>query len=280
MIVIFAALKSEVNELIKKIEPSGESGESVTGKNDIYHGYLRSDSRKQKVMICITGIGAGKALQAANDIIDLGIKNAVFLVLGISGSTDGNTETGDIVIHNKIVNLDFLERSQNNNFQFFDNEYVEKFKIEPEKTAEDFIDLNYHWENDSYKVFMGSGACVPFLIGTHKDKLNIGRNFNVSAVDMESYHIAGVAKANKIPFAVIRAISDDMFTEIPDYFQGFEKMSLMDKFILIVKIVLSPGKLRKTIKLLKGMKKAANNLNDFAIKEIIPFIHKKYFYKS
>ena len=70
MIVIFAALKSEVKGIIKKIELSGESGKSVTGKNDIYHGYLRSDSRKQKVMICITGIGAGKALQAANDIIN------------------------------------------------------------------------------------------------------------------------------------------------------------------------------------------------------------------
>ncbi|MDD3519785.1 MAG: hypothetical protein PHU65_00940 [Actinomycetota bacterium] len=280
MIIIFAAFKNEVKDIIKKIKPAGKSKKAVMNKNDIYHGYIGSSGEEQEVMVCVTGMGAAKALKAVSNIIDMRISDIVFLILGISGSTDENLSTGDIIIHDKIINAGFLKKGREDGCRNNLSEVREKIKIEPEIMTEDFIDSGCHWRSSSHKILIGPGACVPFLICTHKDKKYIGESLHVSAIDMESYSIARIAKANKIPVAVVRAVSDDIFTEIPDYFQDFEKRSLADKSVIVLKIIFSFKKLQQIIKISKGIKKAVKNLNHFAIKEIIPFIKKKYFNSS
>ena len=277
MIIIFAAFKSEIKGIIKKIKHCRKSSGSIAFKNNICNGYLKINGIEQEIMICITGMGEDNARQTAESVMNSGIKDAVLLVLGISGSTDERIKEGDILIHNRLLNLDFLKVNNERSLQNFFNEDHKESKPLSEEISDGFIDLNNNWQNDSYNIFTDSGACVPSLIGTHLEKLEIGRNFNVSAVDMESYHISKIARENKIPFGVIRAISDDIFTEIPDYLQDIEKRSLRYKLILLARIVFSAARIKQTTRLLKGMKKAADNLNDFAINEIIPFIHKKYF---
>jgi len=278
MIIIFAAFRNEVRDIIRKVRPAGVAGKSFSAKDNIYHGHILIGDKKQEVMICITGMGLNNAVKAVENLTGTVLENAVFLILGISGSTNEKIKTGDIVIYNKIVNLDFLTGSRKIDSRNFSDKSAEKFKIKPGSISESFINLNYFKKNKNYEIFIETGGCVPFLISTRKEKMDIGSNFDVSAVDMESYYIAKRAEAVKIPFAVIRAVSDDVYTEIPDYFQNFENMKLIDKLILVIKIIFSVRRLCQVIKLSKGIKKAINNLNDFIISEIIPFINKKYFY--
>lgn len=280
MIIIFAAFRNEVKGIIKKIRHRGTSYGFIGSKNNVCNGYLKIDGKEQEILICITGLGADNAMRAAEKVMHAGIRgirDAVLLVLGISGSTDERIKEGDIVIYNRLLNLDFLKVHNKRSLQYFFNEDYKESKPLPKEILDGFINLNHKWQNDSYKIHEDSGACVPFLIGTYLEKLEIGRNFNVSAVDMESYHIARIAGENKIPFGVIRAISDDIFTEIPDYLQDIGSRSLRYKLVLFARTIFSVAGMKQIIRLLKGMKKAADNLNDFVIKEIIPFIHKKYF---
>ncbi len=76
MIVIVAAFKSEVKKIIRMVGPCNRSQTSVAGNNYIGEGYLHINGKEQKIIVCITGMGADKALESAKNIMELKMKKA------------------------------------------------------------------------------------------------------------------------------------------------------------------------------------------------------------
>ena len=61
----------------------------------------------------------------------------------------------------------------------------------------------------------GSLLSAPAVIATAAAKQQLGRRSGALAVDMESYGIAGVAKAHHLPFLTLRTIFDTIADELP-----------------------------------------------------------------
>ncbi len=63
------------------------------------------------------------------------------------------------------------------------------------------------------------------FIGTQEDKEHIVKNFGAVACEMEGAAIGQVCYVNKVPFAVIRAISDDADSGACEDYPAFAKMA-------------------------------------------------------
>ncbi len=55
------------------------------------------------------------------------------------------------------------------------------------------------------------------LIGGEKEKLLAGKKYGAGAADMESHRIAMAAEAHGLPLIAVRAVLDDVGTELPDF---------------------------------------------------------------
>jgi adenosylhomocysteine nucleosidase len=275
MLVIFAAFKSEIKHVLGEIKIIKIIKNSHDNKKMIIKGILRISGQNREVIVCITGMGKNNAYKAADEIIKYKLKEPIFLIQGISGSTDKNINLKDIVIYNKIINLNFLNMTNEN--------YGHKSESDPENNGNEemqticvnpnLLELDDLKKAEQFKIHYVPGACVPYLIDSPEEKYMIGRKYGVSAIDMESFYIAQVAKRNNIPFAVIRAISDDMYTKIPDFFKDIDTKSLKSKIILLVTTAFSVSKIKKTIEMMSDIAGATKNLNEFIISEVLPYLY-------
>ncbi|CAG7856249.1 hypothetical protein MCAMS1_00660 [biofilm metagenome] len=105
------------------------------------------------------------------------------------------------------------------------------------------------------------------VVITRQDKLELGATSGAIAVDMETAAIARVAKANRIPFLVIRAIADPQTLDLP---QAVVNALDEDGQVILIKLLgyllLHPGEIPSLIKLGCHFNTAKNSLKQAALK--------------
>lgn len=176
------------------------------------------------VILSKSGVGKVNAALNTQYIIDT-FKPNIIINVGVAGGIDSCLNVGDIVIGTYLVQHDFdacffgyakgymctgMEKDKPTKY-YCDKNLAEKFQELLEKN----IPVN--------KIHQGVIASGDQFISRRETKEEINKHFGALAVEMEGCAIAQVATRNKIPFIVIRAISDLADGNFAQYQNEFEK---------------------------------------------------------
>lgn len=160
---------------------------------------------KTKIIVAKSGVGKVNAARVTQILIDK--FNVEYIInVGSAGALNPFLNIGDIIIGEKLIQHDFDITAFDHekgyitgvgDYIYSDFNLVEKFK----KTAKLL-------ENDNYKITNGIIATGDIFCTDISMKNKIFSKFKADCVEMEGAAIAQVCYLDKIPFIVIRSISD------------------------------------------------------------------------
>ena len=225
---IIGAMDEEICALKSKIDIV--STKNIVGV-DFYMGKLGS----KNITLVRCGIGKVNAAVCAQILIDMYAVDCI-INIGVAGGVGKGVNIGDIVVSSDVVHHDFDTTEfghapgyipRLNMLSFDADEFLAALAKE---TAENVSDKS------SAKVYTGRVASGDQFIAETTRKTSIAKTFDAVCVEMEGAAIGHACVLNKIPFVVIRIISDNadetakVFSEFVD---GAAKVSaeIIEKMI-------------------------------------------------
>lgn len=193
MILIFYAFAREVRAFKRHL--SGRSEIGISGLRG-FRGRLAS----VEIVGVATGIGAGRAANAARRALDALPEPALVIATGVAGALSEPLKAGDLVLADRII-----------------ASAAEPAPAPPSAIAIPAADL------DSFKSRLAAGAIkfttgailtVPLVLKDARAKRAAGIETGAIAVDMESAPIAAEAGRRGLRFACVRAILDAVDEEV------------------------------------------------------------------
>jgi len=218
---IIFALKEELDETKKIFDDIKE--------HFIYELVIYECKYKQKNTICYlveSGMGKVNAARSTQILID-NMKVDYVLNVGVAGSVSREINKCDIVIGEKLVQHDYDLTLLNYEKGLIPN--VGKY-IECDKHL---INIAQQVKVDT-KVIIGIISSGDIFVSEEKMGAKINKKFNALCVEMEGAAVAQVCHLCKVPFLVIRAISDSPYEK--DNHLSFEEFltissDMVSKFI-------------------------------------------------
>lgn len=227
MIGIICALKIEVDglkQLMENPETVKKAGlEYISGK--IFD---------KDVVLLECGVGKVNAAVGTQIMID-SYKPDVIINLGIAGSLKKEITIGDIVISNDCVehdmNITALDEPRGQ-IWLPDEKRIDipADKDTVEKLAECCQNLGSH-------VKIGRIATGDLFVVYRRQRESIAFEFDALCCEMEGAAVGHVCYMNKVPFAILRSISDDFKFNQPENYEEFKELAAdraikaMKKFI-------------------------------------------------
>lgn len=213
---IIGAMASEVEILTAKLQQADTA--EIAGV--VFHQGLLEGKR---VVIAQCGIGKVCAAICAQAMIDR-YKVAALINTGVAGGLHPSLAVGDIVISTDAVQHDFDMTAFGYVKGYMgggDGKTPTRYIADPglianfKAAADEVLDQNKYIDGTiaSGDVFVDDSTLKKFLI----------QQFGAAAAEMEGASIAQVAAANRVPFVVIRSISDLAEHEATISFEEFEK---------------------------------------------------------
>ncbi len=227
VIGIIGAMEEEINSLKRKMEI--KESKTIAGMT-FYEGTLE----EKDVVLVRCGIGKVNAAVCTQILID---KFAVEAIIntGVAGGLYPGINIGDIVISSDTVQHDVdavvfgYEKGTipQMNIAFFeaDQKLVELAKRAAEKI------------NGEHKVYVARIASGDQFISSLKVKEDIYSTFTAYCAEMEGAAIAHTCYLNKVPFVIIRAISDKADKNADDNFEEFVSMAAKNASKMIENII-------------------------------------------
>jgi adenosylhomocysteine nucleosidase len=125
--------------------------------------------------------------------------------VGVAGALDKSLTIGDIVISSDAVQHDFDTSALGD-----EPGVISRMDISVFPADEGLVNLAKDTvESLGYPVYVGRVASGDQFVSSDEVKARIKKMFNASCCEMEGAAVAHAAYLNKIPFVVIRAISDN-----------------------------------------------------------------------
>ena len=195
---IIAAMQEEMIE-IKKIMTD------IQKKNIFELIYTTGKINDKEIVLVEAGVGKVNAARATQIMIDNFEIDAIINV-GSAGATNEQLNIGDIVIGKKLIQHDFDITAFGHPKGYISNvgEYVESDERLIKKIEKAISDIK---END-FKIKIGTIVSGDIFCTKIKMKEKVRTKFNADAIEMEGAAIAQVCKLDKVPFIIIRSISD------------------------------------------------------------------------
>lgn len=182
--------------------------------NGFYKIYEGNEGENEIVMAC-SGIGKVNAAACTQKLIDC--FNVDYIVnMGIAGGIAKYLKTLDVVIGSEIVYHDFIPGNLLD--KYYPNTHVFKCNDKLIKTAEDVCKASDIVEN-FYVGCIASGDCFVEKSETKEYISSLGG----ICCEMEGAAIGHVAHLNKVPFIIIRTISDLADEDAPIKYDEFER---------------------------------------------------------
>ena len=198
MIGIIAAESKEMNE-IKKLMKNIE-------EKDLFNlQFFTGIIEEAECVLVECGEGKVNAARTTQIMID-NFKIDKLVNVGSAGAINEDLNVKDVVIADKLVQYDFdisglgYEKGEICNIGKYI--YCDKTLVEECQEAIENI------ENDSYKVVIGTIATADSFCDKPEIAKMVRKEFNAECVEMEGAAVAQVCYLDKIPFLVIRGISD------------------------------------------------------------------------
>ncbi len=197
-IAIIAAMDEEVNE-IKNIMTDIKV--NTIYELNIIQGKIQN---KECILLkCAVGkVNAARATQILIDNYDL----EYVINVGSAGAGNNELNIGDIVIGKTLVQHDFDITAFGHKKGYISN-VGERIQSDS-KLINKFEQIINKISNNEYNIKIGTIASGDIFCNSIKMKEKINNKFNADAIEMEGAAIAQVCYLDKVPFVVIRSISD------------------------------------------------------------------------
>ena len=228
MIGIIAAESKEMNEIKKLMK-------NIEEKDLLNLQFFTGKIEEAECVLVECGEGKVNAARTTQIMID-NFKIDKLVNVGSAGAINEDLNVKDVVIADKLVQYDFdisglgYEKGEICNigkYIYCDKTLVEECQeaienIENTKSIKDIKNTNNNEnkenaenikkieniENDSYKVVIGTIATADSFCDKPEIAKMVRKEFNAECVEMEGAAVAQVCYLDKIPFLVIRGISD------------------------------------------------------------------------
>ncbi len=193
---IIGALESEVQGIIESLE--NKKFETVSGIT-----FYTGEIFEKRVAVARCGVGKVFAAICAEAMI---IKYSPSLIVntGVGGALAHGLQSADMVIADKLCQHDMDTSFLGDPLGLISG--INVIYFETDKRAVKI--LQESCENLYLRCFVGTVASGDKFVASIEQKKEIVRNFSAIACEMEGAAIAQTAYVNKVPFVVIRAISD------------------------------------------------------------------------
>lgn len=213
---IIGAMEEEVSRLKEKME-----NVSITTKAsmDFYEGILEG----KKAVVVRSGIGKVNAGMCTQILADLFRVDAV-INTGIAGSLNNEVNIGDIVLSTDVLHHDMDATG----FGYPKGQIprMDTFSFETDGKLRELAQKVCREVNPEIGVHQGRIASGDQFISDNGVKDAIISEFAGYAVEMEGAAIGQAAYLNKIPFLIIRAISDKADGSAVVDYPSFEKAAI------------------------------------------------------
>lgn len=226
MLGIIGAMDNEV-ALLKDMMSDVEIVSKAT--MDFYKGKLAG----KDVVIVQSGIGKVNAAVCAQILIDSFDITAI-VNTGVAGSLRNEINIGDIVISSDAVEHDMNVMGLGYERGVIPGMATSIFVADP-KLVE--LAKKCCKESVSVNVFEGRIVSGDMFVSDKTTKEKLIRKFDGYCTEMEGGAIAHCACVNKVPFVVIRSISDKADDSAQMDYPEFEQMAIENSVKLIVDIV-------------------------------------------
>ena len=232
MIGIIGAMEEEVSQLIEAME---EKEKVTCAGMDFYCGKLKD----KEVVIVQSGIGKVNMALCTQILADRFDVKAV-INTGVAGGLYKDIEIGDIVISKDAVQHDVdatVFGYKVGEIPRMDTSYFESDKdlIELAKKTCDEVNPDIH-------SYVGRVVSGDQFISDNKKKHYLINEFDGYCAEMEGASMAQVATLNKIPFVIIRAISDKADDSAPVAYETFEEQAIVHTVKLLAAMFLKMSK--------------------------------------
>ena len=195
---IIGAMEIEVEQLKKDMEISRTVRKA---RMEFFEGTL---SGKQ-VVVVRSGIGKVNAAVCTQILVDDFQVDCV-INTGIAGSLNADINIGDIVISKDVLHHDM--DAVNFGYPLGQIPQMDVFSFEADQELADRAERICHEVNPEISVFRGRIVSGDQFIAEKSVKERLITNFGGYCTEMEGAAIAQTAYLNRIPFVVLRAISD------------------------------------------------------------------------
>ena len=215
--VVICAMFDEAQGLIDRLRLKKK--EKLASGADVYYGKIGDN--EIIVTVCLAGKVAA-AMVAAETVVMY--KPDRIINLGIAGGVEPGVGTGDICISSGFIQYDFdisplgTEKAE-----------LDELGIKTIYADKDLADKLFEIVKSVYPA----ENCIRGIIATGDSFLADGEtalalytDYNASVCDMEGAAIAYVCYLCKIPFAAVRAISDNANESSPVDFPTFRKLAI------------------------------------------------------
>jgi len=227
LVGIIGAMKVEVAELVKYMKISNVETISL---NDFYTGTIDS----YDVVIATCGPGKVNAAICAQTMI-LKFSPDMVINTGVAGSLTHSLNVGDCAVASSVVQYDVDTTAIGDPLGMISG--VNLIEFHCDSLVVQRLSNSLRIMNDvHYQI--GLIATGDKFLNSKEEKLQILKNFDAIACEMESGSIGQVCYVNKKPFGIIRSISDnaDNTSDI-DYYRFLERAAL--RAANVVKIFLN-----------------------------------------
>ena len=174
-----------------------------------YNGLIEN----KDVVVVKSNVGKVNSARCCQMLVDK-FNPSLVINVGTAGSVDNNLDISDVIVATKLVQYDFDVTPFGRKLGEIENigEYI--------KVNEELLNLF----NDM-DVTLGCIASGDKFVIDINEKNNIRNNFNALCIEMEGASIAQVCLLDKVPFLVIRSITDKLDGSSKVDFETFLELS-------------------------------------------------------
>ena len=177
------------------------------------HTYYRGNIGNKTVIFSNSGIGKVNAAITTQVLID-NFKPDAIINVGIAGGLDKSLKHMSIVVADKLTYHDFDHYLMGKYYPFTTEFYCDKNLIE--KSKDIMKDEDIH---------VGTVITGDVFVDSTELQRQLHDKYNALCVEMEGASIAHTSFANKIPFVVVRSISDFADDDSETDYENFEKIA-------------------------------------------------------
>jgi adenosylhomocysteine nucleosidase len=237
-IFILGALREEISQ-IRKLMVVKE--QLKAGHADVWLGVWEG----VHIVLVRTGMGKECALDSLKKVLSSALP-AIVLSIGYAGALDLKLKVGDLVIADKVLELDQA------------TSFAKSFPVNPEQ--QDLFKMLTSQEQ--LVVYKGTLLTVNQVISDSSAKQKLGSSHKALAVDMETSSLIAHCIEKKIPLISVRAISDTMEQSLINTNSFIDNEGRVSKIRAGWYVVTHPNSIKSFISLRSQSQKATSNLTE------------------
>ena len=246
MLVFIASLRRELRHLQALVR---NSETTLLDQAVVTRGTIAG----QDIALVQAGMGKACAQKGAHTALRLCRPSAVFAI-GYAGALAPDAMPGDLVIGTSVALAGTLGNQPSST-------PYPTLRLAPDEAL--LSGCHLALEGVDMHVHRGPILTLPHIANAAA-KGSVSRSTDALALDMESYWIADVMVRSRVPFAVVRAISDRLKDEVPDFTGTLDHNGESKPIATALYFVTHPQQTGSAMRLRNSSERASRSLGRFA----------------